>query len=312
MLTEAQIAHFQTFGFLVIRQAFTRSEVEALIREADAAYAEKSDREKDGSSSMWTSESVEERPALMKLMEDDRIYLSIGGLLDRDFIWNGSEIMWGIDPKLADHTWHFDGHKTSRNLDYPRTKVMLYLDPQRKDTGALRVIPGSHRILFTKSCSPFRTPTWAETPTLTASRDRRFPPAPSKRIRATSSSSTSGCITRCTARRENGGSSSSSSDPGHGRTPIWPCCGTAHLPDFRHIRPYATASVPGSGDWPRRAPNSKRRWKNRLEARAARAVTPAAGSWPLRLATSSGGLRRRCRPGAARPWRLWWRRSGRP
>ena len=156
MLTEAQIAHFQTFGFLVIRQAFTRSEVEALIREADAAYAAKSDREKDGSSSMWTSELVEERPALMKLMEDDRIYLSIGGLLGRDFIWNGSEIMWGIDTTLADHTWHFDGHKTSRNLDYPRTKVMLYLDPQRRDTGALRVIPGSHRDPLHKALFPLQ------------------------------------------------------------------------------------------------------------------------------------------------------------
>ena len=156
MLTEAQIAHFQTFGLLVIRQAFTRSEVEALIREADAAYAAKSDREKDGSSSMWTSEFVEERPALTRLVEDDRIYLSISELLGEDFIWIGSEIMWGIDPTLADHTWHFDGHKSPRHLDYPRTKVMLYLDPQRKDTGALRVIPGSHRDPLHKTLFPLQ------------------------------------------------------------------------------------------------------------------------------------------------------------
>ncbi len=156
MLTEAQIAHFKTFGFLVIRQAFTAEEVDALVREvdgayaektaqeADGAYAEKTAHENDGSNSMWSSGLVEEKPVLTELVEDDRIYLAIRELLGGDCIWIGSEIMWGIDPKLADHTWHFDGHKSVRHLDYTRTKVMIYLDPQRRDTGALRVIPGSH------------------------------------------------------------------------------------------------------------------------------------------------------------------------
>ena len=145
MLSAEQVAHFHTFGFLVLRQAFARDEVETLSREADAACAEKTDRDADGSTYLWAPEFVEERPSLMKVLEDDRIYLSMKDLLGYELIWIGSEVMWGIDPSLADHTWHFDGHKTARHLDYLRTKVMLYLDPQRKDTGALRVIPGSHR-----------------------------------------------------------------------------------------------------------------------------------------------------------------------
>ena len=148
MLSEGQIAHFHTFGFLVVRQAFSRGEVEELIQETDAAYEKKPDGDTAEAEWMWASDFIEERPALMKLVEDDRIYLSMKELLGEDFIWIGSEGMWGIDPKLADHTWHFDGHKTSRNLDYTRTKVMLYLDPQQKDSGALRVIPGSHRDPF--------------------------------------------------------------------------------------------------------------------------------------------------------------------
>ena len=54
----------------------------------------------------------------MKLVEDDRIYLVMEKLLGEDLIWIGSEGMGGIDPELANHSWHFDGHKTSRNLDY--------------------------------------------------------------------------------------------------------------------------------------------------------------------------------------------------
>ena len=156
MLSTEQVAHFHTFGFLVLRQAFARDEVEELSREADAACVEKLDRGVDGSAYLWAPEFVEERPALMKVLEDDRIYLSMKDLLGDELIWIGSEVMWGIDPKLADHTWHFDGHKTARHLDYPRTKVMLYLDPQRKDTGALRVIPGSHRDPFHRSLLPLQ------------------------------------------------------------------------------------------------------------------------------------------------------------
>ena len=156
MLSREQIAHFRTFGFLVIRQAFTGDEVGALIREVDESYAEKTARKADGSDSMWASGLVEEKPALTKLVEDDRIYLSTQYLLGGDCIWIGSEIMWGIDPKLADHNWHFDGHKSARHLDYPRTKIMLYLDSQRRDTGALRVIPGSHRDPLHKSLFPLQ------------------------------------------------------------------------------------------------------------------------------------------------------------
>lgn len=156
MLSSGHIEHFRTFGFMVIRRAFTGEEIEALIREAAAACAQRLGRDIGEEEWLWDGEFVESRPALTRLVEDDRIYLSVAELLGDDLIWIGSEGMWGIDPKLADHTWHFDGHKTSRLLDYTRTKVMLYLDPQTKDTGALRVIPGSHRDPLHKSLLPLQ------------------------------------------------------------------------------------------------------------------------------------------------------------
>lgn len=156
MLSSGQIEHFHTFGFLVIRQAFAREEIEALIREAGVTCAQKLGRDIGEEEWLWDGEFVESSPALMRLVEDDRIYLAVTQLLGDDLIWIGSEGMWGIDPRLADHTWHFDGFKSLQHLDYPRTKVMLYLDPQTKDTGALRVIPGSHRDPFHQALIPLQ------------------------------------------------------------------------------------------------------------------------------------------------------------
>ncbi len=156
MLSKDQIAHFHTFGFLVIRRAFSPEEVDGLIREAAEACAKKLDRDIGEEEWLWEPGIIEERPALMKLVEDDRIYLPMQDLLGEDLIWIGSEGMWGIDPKLANHNWHFDGYMASQHLDYIRTKVMLYLDPQQKDTGALRIIPGSHRDPFHQALMPLQ------------------------------------------------------------------------------------------------------------------------------------------------------------
>ena len=148
MLNQGQIDYFKTFGFLIIRQMFTSEEIKALILATETVCAKKLKREIGEKEWFWFDNFIEEDPALMKLVEDDRIYLVMEKLLGEDLIWIGSEGMGGIDPELANHSWHFDGHKTSRNLDYLRTKVMIYLDAQRKDTGALRVIPGSHKDPF--------------------------------------------------------------------------------------------------------------------------------------------------------------------
>ena len=156
MLSSGQIAHFHTFGYLVIRRAFTRDEVGVLIREAAVACARKLGRDIGEEEWLWKPGFIEESPELLELVEDDRIYLPMMELLGEDLIWIGSEGMWGIDPKLADHSWHFDGYMTSQHLDYPRTKVMLYLDPQRRDNGALRVIPGSHRDPFHQALMPLQ------------------------------------------------------------------------------------------------------------------------------------------------------------
>ena len=154
MLTEKQITYFHTFGFLVIRQAFEKNEVNELIKQVDDAFLKKQPpQDKD---SFWVGDFIEDNPGFIKLVEDDRIYLVMKDLLGHNFIWRGAEGMGGIDHNLVNHSWHFDGHKGSQSLDYLRTKVMLYLDPQQKSTGALRVIPGSHRDPFHEALMPLQ------------------------------------------------------------------------------------------------------------------------------------------------------------
>lgn len=145
MLTQGQINHFDTFGFLVHRQAFDADETESLSREFESVCAQLLGRTPGDGDSLWRQPFVENSPALSRLVEDDRIYLPVQDLLGEGFLWGGSEGMWGFESSLADHQWHADGGWIADQMTTHRLKVMLYLDPQRRDTGALRIIPGSHR-----------------------------------------------------------------------------------------------------------------------------------------------------------------------
>ena len=78
-----------------------------------------------------------ERPPLHWVAEDDRIYLALEELLEPDIAWMGSE----GQRYFSDSNWHPDGWLPNMR----RIKVAVYLDALAKETGCLRVIPGSHR-----------------------------------------------------------------------------------------------------------------------------------------------------------------------
>ena len=62
----------------------------------------------------------------------------IGGLLGEEFNYLGGDGNY----YSGDTGWHSDGfHRVGKFL-----KVALYLDPVTRDTGCLRVIPGTHRL----------------------------------------------------------------------------------------------------------------------------------------------------------------------
>jgi ectoine hydroxylase-related dioxygenase (phytanoyl-CoA dioxygenase family) len=137
MLTEQQRTFFDTFGFLVLRQAFSPEEIGEISREFEEVLdVDRQGRVFDGQKRQAVLAFVEQRAGLTKLVEDDRIYCVIEELLGSGFVWIGSD----GNLYVGDTRWHPDNAET-----YPRIKVAFYLDRVTKDSGCLRVIPGSHR-----------------------------------------------------------------------------------------------------------------------------------------------------------------------
>ena len=143
MITPDQKAHFETFGFLFKRQAFSKDEIGDVIREAEEVLEkDRGGRPRGRDEKQSMAPFVELSPKLSALAEDDRIYGTVEQLLGPDLIWAGSEANVTVGEVTR---WHADRHGESQ-LGYDRIKVMLYLDPVTADHGALRVIPGSHKM----------------------------------------------------------------------------------------------------------------------------------------------------------------------
>jgi len=137
LLTDGQIAHFQTFGFLVIRDLFSPEEVATIRRECDEIFAEA----RGGGPYTGKWEAVqpffERRPFVSGLVADDRIYGLGEDLLGPDFYLGVTE----GNLHSGDTPWHGGGGYKN---GLPRIKIAFYLDPLTRDSGALRVVPGSH------------------------------------------------------------------------------------------------------------------------------------------------------------------------
>ena len=87
---------------------------------------------------------------LRQVIDDDRIYEPTCAILGPDLAWQGSD----INLFVGDTAWHGGG--TWRE-QLRSVKVALYLDSVQKNTGSLRVIPGSHRQPFHEILAPLRS-----------------------------------------------------------------------------------------------------------------------------------------------------------
>jgi ectoine hydroxylase-related dioxygenase (phytanoyl-CoA dioxygenase family) len=143
MLTAEQKNYYDTYGFLVFRQYFTPTETAEIRGAFDEVLEDALGGQKfAGQARHMVLGCVEQRAALSRLLEDDRIYGVVEDLLGPEFVWITSDGNYYV----GDTQWHPDAG--GQLPGYHLIKIALYLDPVRKDTGCLRVIPGSHREPF--------------------------------------------------------------------------------------------------------------------------------------------------------------------
>lgn len=135
-LTEAQVRYFQTFGFLMFRELFNPTETAQIIEEFETAIQNfGGGRNHNGSTRTMFLGPIERTAQLCTLLDDPRITGLLGGLLGEDFNYCSGDGNY----YSGDTAWHPDGNWG----ELFAVKIAFYLDPLTRDTGCLRVIPGS-------------------------------------------------------------------------------------------------------------------------------------------------------------------------
>lgn len=151
MNEQERAAHFDTFGFICLRRTFSPTEMEEITRAAESVW------EKTGGDSGGYFAELD--PVLTRLADDDRIHDPISQLLGPGYVFVGSE---GVISEYTRSQWHadrryyhLDNEKWEKEwIDYPRIKMMMYLEGLTKDTGCIRFILGSHRQQFHQALGP--------------------------------------------------------------------------------------------------------------------------------------------------------------
>ncbi len=139
MLTEAQLSCFKTFGYVVMKQVFSPAELRTLNSEFDRTLTEQYAHQPfDGTKRHWSMLMDEATPFFAGLIEDPR-FLKPAQQMYGDSVLG---IMVDGNRYVGNTPWHPDSNSA---LQYG-VKFAIYLQPVGAETGALRVIPGSHRL----------------------------------------------------------------------------------------------------------------------------------------------------------------------
>ena len=146
-LTTQQIAFMDTFGFLVF-PGLLSDRIDALTAEFEAVFDRRGGghdgRPHDGSARSCIVPFVDQSEYLSSLLDDPRVDGIFASLMGEDYNYIGSDGNFYV----GDTGWHSDTDWTGVMRGRPPRvyyKMAFYLDPVTRDSGALRVIPGSHR-----------------------------------------------------------------------------------------------------------------------------------------------------------------------
>ena len=134
-LTQHQKDFFQTFGFLTF-PGLLQDEVGWIIQEFRAVFDDRGLAHQPDKRTCIVP-FIDQREKLSTLIDHPAIAGIASGLLGADFNYLGGDGNY----YTGDTAWHSDGwHDQGLFL-----KIAFYLDPVSKESGALRVIPGTHR-----------------------------------------------------------------------------------------------------------------------------------------------------------------------
>ena len=140
---------YSTFGFVQLPAMLPPSAVAEIQAEARSML----EAEAPAGGDAGVGSPVERNERLFELLiAENPELMRLNALLlgEDDFIWTGSELnrsggasRSAGEVAAPEHSWHADRPGVVE-CDIPRFKWMFYLNQTTAETGALRVIPGSH------------------------------------------------------------------------------------------------------------------------------------------------------------------------
>lgn len=139
--TPGQRRFYDTFGYLHLTGLLASS-----IAEVDAAFeavmAEHGGPDYAGEHRLTVSPGINDDARLCRLLlDDERMVAHLAAVLGPDFqYWNSD-----LNFCAGDTPWHSDSPWSGDRCTAGWCQVLIHLDPLDAATGALRVIPGSHR-----------------------------------------------------------------------------------------------------------------------------------------------------------------------
>ncbi len=135
-LSSTQQQFFETFGYLAF-PGLLEPEISDIINEFEAIFEEAQIRPDPDRRSILVP-FIDQSVYLSRLLDHPAIEMIAEGLLGASFNYIGSDGNF----YTGDTAWHSDGYHVKGGY----IKIALYLDPVEANSGALRVIPGSHRL----------------------------------------------------------------------------------------------------------------------------------------------------------------------
>ncbi len=140
-LTEQQLNFFNTFGYLYFPGLLADC-IDRIVKAFETIWAGHGGghhgKPHDGEQRAVIFPFPDQSEYLSSFLDDPRIHDIVASILGDNFNYTSGD----GNLYAGDTQWHSDGYGGKR---IPSIKIAFYLDPVTRDTGAVRVIPGSHR-----------------------------------------------------------------------------------------------------------------------------------------------------------------------